>query len=95
VGRALDCLISGVDVLQADLTASHELRVAGSADFDLPELLGPSLQDRFREDVKASLAMRAQEVGVVRDTDGAPPFVLDRLTASKAPVVANVSMAVV
>jgi hypothetical protein len=73
----------GVDVLQAHLTAGHQLVVLGAADLDLPELLRPSLLDRDRDDLKPAGAVRPHKVGGIQDADCMLGAVLDRLERAR------------
>jgi hypothetical protein len=54
------------------------------ADLDPPEPLRPSLLDRARAHVEASLAVGAQKVGGVRNTDNRLSAFLDRLIGKAA-----------
>ncbi len=61
--RALEASLAfGVDVLQAHLTAGDQAAVLGAADLDLPELLGPALLDRDRDDLQPAAAVGTQKV---------------------------------
>ena len=72
-----------IDVLQPDLATRDELGVGGTADLDLPDLLGATLLDRDRLDVQAARTVGAKEVGSVGDSDGLLPSVLHRLEGAR------------